>query len=61
MCKYCNGDSVIREAQKDYLYLQVYENTLNLLGKVNQTPVKKEYKIKYCPMCGIKLVNKDGV
>ena len=55
MCKYCNGTKHMLSRANDNLYLEVYSDSLRLLGRVNQTDIKKEYKIKHCPMCGIKL------
>lgn len=51
MCKYCKGNDFLVTRSNDNVYLEIYGNRMSLLGKVNQTPIKKEYKIKYCPMC----------
>lgn len=60
-CKYCQGGPIYSsdsdELEKEYLYLHIKNDNLNLFYE-NADPYEslyKKFEINYCPMCGRKL------
>lgn len=61
-CKYCKGEPIYSsdsdELEKEYLYLHIKNNNLNLFYE-NADPYESlfnKFEINYCPMCGRKLI-----
>lgn len=55
MCKYCSGK---KELDSDWLCLSIYGNKLELHYNAysSDSSFDEQIPIKYCPMCGKKLV-----